>query len=55
MKVTIGIIGKCGVRGDATLCIVIFTVCSDCGWLIGLGYTGIHLTRSMSSAMLKSN
>ena len=24
MKVTIGIIDKCGVRGDATLCVVIF-------------------------------
>ena len=24
VKVTMGIIGKCGVRGDATLCVVIF-------------------------------
>ena len=24
MKVTMGIIDKCGVRGDATLCVVIF-------------------------------
>ena len=25
VKVTMGIIDKCGVRGDATLCVVIFT------------------------------
>ena len=25
-KVTMGIIDKCGVRGDATLCVVIFTI-----------------------------
>ena len=25
-KVTMGIIDKCGVRGDATLCVVIFTL-----------------------------
>ena len=25
MKVTMGIIDKCGVRGDATLCVVIFS------------------------------
>ena len=24
MKVTVGIIDKCGMRGDATLCVVIF-------------------------------
>ena len=28
VKVTMGIIYKCGVRGDATLCVVIFT-CSS--------------------------
>ena len=26
MKVTMGIIDKCGVRGDATLCVVIFLI-----------------------------
>ena len=28
MKVTMGIIEKCGVRGDATLCVVIFCLAS---------------------------
>ena len=28
VKVTMGIIDKCGVRGDATLCVVIFHVVS---------------------------
>ena len=27
MKATVGIIYKCGVRGDATLCVVIFQGC----------------------------
>ena len=27
-KVTMGIIDKCGVRGDATLCVVIFLYCT---------------------------
>ena len=26
VKVTMGIIDKCGVRGDATLCVVIFVI-----------------------------
>ena len=28
VKVTIGVIDKCGVRGDATLCVVIFVSCN---------------------------
>ena len=30
VKVTMGIIDKCGVRGDATLCVVIFHICIPC-------------------------
>ena len=29
VKIMMGIIDKCGVRGDATLCVVIFNYCSN--------------------------